>query len=44
MAVNSICNWYKRNRLKANPKKSKLMVIGTSHQISQVNSENFKIS
>ena len=43
-AVNSICDWYKRNRLKVNPKKSKLMVIGTPSQISLVNKDNFKIS
>ena len=27
--VNNICDWYKVNRLKANPTKSKLIAIGT---------------
>ena len=42
--VTNICDWYKINRLKANPKKSKLMVIGTKHMLEKVNYRNFSIS
>ena len=42
-AVDSICNWYKRNRLKVNPKKSKLMVLNTKRQLAGINRNNFSI-
>ena len=42
-AVNSIREWYKRNRLKVNPKKSKLMVLGTTNQLSKITKNNFSI-
>ena len=42
-AVNSICDWYTNNRLKVNPKKSKLIVIGTEHNISNINKDNFVV-
>ena len=43
-AVNSLSSWYKMNRLKTNPKKSKLLVIATNSQLKKVNQSNFNIS
>ena len=43
-AVDSICTWYQQNRLKVNPKKSKLIVFGTKRQLRLVNEQNFVIS
>ena len=42
--VNNICDWYKVNRLKANPTKSKLIVIGTKTLLENVNDDNFHIT
>ena len=42
--VTKICDWYKLNRLKANPKKSKLMVIASNCRRRHITAETFKIS
>ena len=41
--VDSICDWYTNNRLKVNPKKSKLIVFGTDTTLADINKDNFII-
>ena len=40
-AVNNICDWYTDNRLKVNPKKSKLIVFGSENSLQEITKDNF---
>ena len=40
-AVNDICDWYTDNRLKVNPKKSKLIVFGSENCLQEITKDNF---
>ena len=42
-AVDSIGDWYSMNRLKVNPKKSKLIIFASPHKLKNVKAENFII-
>ena len=39
--LDSIAYWYKRNRLKINEKKTKIMLIGSKHQLRSMNLEDY---
>ena len=43
-SVNGICKWYFDNRLRVNPKKSKLITFGSKHQLLDPRLKNFSVS